>query len=517
MQKETFEQLKRDAEDMRLKHVAAIDTLNESRVKLEQFQLFKKSEIERMLNEERERQNLKLARVEKENKKMMLTSELRRLLSLMGTVSERFSQMLQCVPEEVLALEKSARGDDEVFHAERRKRREEEQLTVSASFSSEREALSGIVPGLLDYRTPYTSSSRGYASSNTDNNNNNNNKDGFIQNNVVANGKNETTSFVQLLQIDHATGTLADDTSLPSFAKMVQSKVAAAEALVAGCEKALRDYERLNQKYQDMNGGNNNTINVNNNNPHFEAMKQLKEQLTAETESLNDLKENSYSKIEFDVNVAKIADKCFSPTRGVSNYLFESALAEVSERCQEYVFALTGVALSLRLLSSSSLNNTDRATTALDEDDDDIEEVTKTQLEKIERVIFARKQHSGEQYERSLRQLSGGERRRLAIGLALAYADVSARRLNVQSNLLVLDEALQHLDSEGIERVVSVLRAIESEYLSSSYGDNNDDDIDKKTVLLTTQADSETEKMFDGVDAVVKNKNRSEVLIGRGE
>ena len=86
-----------------------------------------------MLNEERERQNLKLARVEKENKKMMLTSELRRLLSLMGTVSERFSQMLQCVPEEVLALEKSARGDDEVFHAERRKR-EEEQLTVSASF-----------------------------------------------------------------------------------------------------------------------------------------------------------------------------------------------------------------------------------------------------------------------------------------------------------------------------------------------------------------------------------------------
>ena len=518
-QKETFEQLKRDAEDMRLKHVAAIDTLNESRVKLEQFQLFKKSEIERMLNEERERQNLKLARVEKENKKMMLTSELRRLLSLMGTVSERFSQMLQCVPEEVLALEKSARGDDEVFHAERRKRREEEQLTVSASFSSEREALSGIVPGLLDYRTPYTSSSRGYASSNTDNNNNNNNnnKDGFIQNNVVANGKNETTSFVQLLQIDHATGTLADDTSLPSFAKMVQSKVAAAEALVAGCEKALRDYERLNQKYQDMNGGNNDAIDVNNNNPHFEAMKQLKEQLTAETESLNDLRENSYSKIEFDVNVAKIADKCFSPTRGVSNYLFESALAEVSERCQEYVFALTGGALSLRLLSSSSLNNTDRATTALDEDDDDIEEVTKTQLEKIERVIFARKQHSGEQYERSLRQLSGGERRRLAIGLALAYADVSARRLNVQSNLLVLDEALQHLDSEGIERVVSVLRAIESEYLSSSYGDNNDDDIDKKTVLLTTQADSETEKMFDGVDAVVKNKNRSEVLIGRGE
>ena len=138
---------------------------------------------------------------------------------------------------------------------------------------------------------------------------------------------------------------------------MVQSKVAAAEALQMRMRESVKRLERLNQKYQDMNGGNN-TINVNNNNPHFEAMKQLKEQLTAETESLNDLRENSYSKIEFDVSVAKIADKCFSPTRGVSNYLFESALAEVSERCQEYVFALTGGALSLRLLSSSSLNNT---------------------------------------------------------------------------------------------------------------------------------------------------------------
>ena len=382
---------------------------------------------------------------------------------------------------------------------------------------------------MLDYRTPYTSSSsRGYASSQNDENNPPGKNDGFIQNNVVV--ANNITSLAQLLHVDHSSGLLADDASLPSFAKAVESKVAAAETLVAGCEKSLRDYERINQKYQqDVNT--NDDASFNTNNPHFEAMRQLQEQLTVETESLNDLKENSYSKIEFDLNTAKIADKCFSPTRGVSNYLFENVLAEVSERCQEYVFALTGGALSLQLVSSSSSFSSSSAAennniitfndSDDDFDDDSIDEVaTKTtQLEKIERVIFARKQHSGEQYERSLRQLSGGERRRLAIGLALAYADVSARRLNVQSNLLILDEALQHLDSEGIERVVSVLRAIESEYSSSSssgYDDVNNVLL-KKTVLLTTQADSETEKMFDGVDAVVKNKNRSEVLIGRGE
>ena len=543
-QKETFEQLKRDAEVMRLKHVAAIETLRDSRVKLDQFQLFKKSEIERMLNEERALQNLKFARVEKENKKMMLTNELRRLVSLLVNVSERFSQMLPYVPEEVLALEKSFGEDGDALRLERRKRRGQEQQQQStkyaaapAGFSSERgEALSGIVPGLLDYQTPYTSSSsRGYASSQNDENNQGKN-DGFIQNNVVvANNinttENVTSSLAQLLHIDHSSGLLADDASLPSFAKAVESKVAAAETLVAGCEKSLRDYERINQKYQqDVNTSDDaSSFNINNN-PHFEAMRQLQEQLTVETESLNDLKENSYSKIEFDLNTAKIADKCFSPTRGVSNYLFENVLAEVSERCQEYVFALTGGALSLQLVSSSSSFSSSSAAknnniitfndSDDDFDDDSIDEVaTKTtQLEKIERVIFARKQHSGEQYERSLRQLSGGERRRLAIGLALAYADVSARRLNVQSNLLILDEALQHLDSEGIERVVSVLRAIESEYSSSSSSGYDDvNNVLKKTVLLTTQADSETEKMFDGVDAVVKNKNRSEVLIGRGE
>ncbi|CAL6334677.1 unnamed protein product [Bathycoccus prasinos] len=540
-QKETFEQLKRDAEVMRLKHVAAIEALNDSRVKLNKFQVFKKSEIERMLNEERALQNLKFARVERENKKMMLTNELRRLVSLLVNVSERFSQMLPYVPEEVLALEKSFGDDGDALRLERRKRREQEQEQQStkyaaapAGFSSERgEALSGIAPGLLDYRTPYTSSSsRGYASSQNDENNQGKN-DGFIQSNVVV--ANNITSLAQLLHIDHSSGLLADDASLPSFAKAVESKVAAAETLVAGCEKSLRDYERINQKYQqDVNTSDDDdasSFNINNN-PHFEAMRQLQEQLTVETESLNDLKENSYSKIEFDLNTAKIADKCFSPTRGVSNYLFENVLAEVSERCQEYVFALTGGALSLQLVSSSSSFSSSSAAennniitfndSDDDFDDDSIDEVaTKaTQLEKIERVIFARKQHSGEQYERSLRQLSGGERRRLAIGLALAYADVSARRLNVQSNLLILDEALQHLDSEGIERVVSVLRAIESEYSSSSSSSGYDDVNNvllKKTVLLTTQADSETEKMFDGVDAVVKNKNRSEVLIGRGE
>lgn len=41
---------------------------------------------------------------------------------------------------------------------------------------------------------------------------------------------------------------------------------------------------------------------------------------------------------------------------------------------------------------------------------------------------------------RSLRQLSGGERRRVALALALGYRELAAQRGRLQSNLLVLDE-----------------------------------------------------------------------------
>lgn len=42
--------------------------------------------------------------------------------------------------------------------------------------------------------------------------------------------------------------------------------------------------------------------------------------------------------------------------------------------------------------------------------------------------------------ERSVRQLSGGERRRVALALALGFADLISARSRLRCNLLVLDE-----------------------------------------------------------------------------
>ena len=47
----------------------------------------------------------------------------------------------------------------------------------------------------------------------------------------------------------------------------------------------------------------------------------------------------------------------------------------------------------------------------------------------------------GSLVERSVRQLSGGERRRLALALALGFAGLTASRGNLRCNVIVLDEA----------------------------------------------------------------------------
>ena len=118
--------------------------------------------------------------------------------------------------------------------------------------------------------------------------------------------------------------------------------------------------------------------------------------------------------------------------------------------------------------------------------------------EKIEKIVRARGL-DGALLRRSLRQLSGGERRRAALALALAHADLASSRGGVHCDLLVLDEVLQHLDAEGIARVAAALRALP-----------------KQTILLTSQADSATSHLFDTVDRVWKRGGSAGVATASG-
>ena len=102
---------------------------------------------------------------------------------------------------------------------------------------------------------------------------------------------------------------------------------------------------------------------------------------------------------------------------------------------------------------------------------------------------------------RSLRQLSGGERRRVALALALAYADLASERCGVACDIRSCSTKFFNIsDAEGIARVTSLLRALP-----------------KRTVLLTSQADSATAHLFDVVDKVVKGDAGSGVAASASE
>lgn len=60
----------------------------------------------------------------------------------------------------------------------------------------------------------------------------------------------------------------------------------------------------------------------------------------------------------------------------------------------------------------------------------------KEEIGKVIRIQSAR----GDLRERSICQLSGGERKRVALALALGFTELAATRGRLTSNLLVLDE-----------------------------------------------------------------------------
>lgn len=73
-------------------------------------------------------------------------------------------------------------------------------------------------------------------------------------------------------------------------------------------------------------------------------------------------------------------------------------------------------------------------------------------IEQVQRRVWVRA-GGGRFVERSLAQLSGGQWRRASLALALAFTELARRRGKLSCNLLVLDEAMVHLDTHGRAKV----------------------------------------------------------------
>ena len=97
---------------------------------------------------------------------------------------------------------------------------------------------------------------------------------------------------------------------------------------------------------------------------------------------------------------------------------------------------------------------------------------------------------------------AGGQWRRLSLALSLAFSECSLERTGTSCNLLVLDEVMQHLDTEGCMRVGKLLEDLISRQLTC---------FSTVLVILQTSVGEELGDAFDEVDVIVKRHDCSSV------
>jgi len=203
-------------------------------------------------------------------------------------------------------------------------------------------------------------------------------------------------------------------------------------------------------------------------------------------------------------------------TKGIQAYLFDDLLRELEERTAQHLRQLTGGTMDFTLRSDESKSSAaakkkmakKKGAGAQPADaehqasppEDSLAVAKETVMKRVWALADVGGPAGAEPVERSIEQLSGGERRRVSLALTLAFNDLAASRGGLRCELLVLDEALQHLDPEGVARVSQLLKSRTTQ----------------QTVLLTSQAASKAVSLADAVDYVVKQGHRSTVEVAGG-
>jgi DNA repair exonuclease SbcCD ATPase subunit len=150
---------------------------------------------------------------------------------------------------------------------------------------------------------------------------------------------------------------------------------------------------------------------------------------------------------------------------GIQSYVVECALGDLGTRAAGYLDTMTSGYLRLEISGTS--------------------ETAKGDLrEKISFRFWVRRV-DGSYVERTIQQLSGGQRRRFTVAMSLAYADFAAERVGLRSNMIVLDEILQHLDSLGRQMFQAAVL----------------DQLGRESVFVISH-DAEMTGLFDTVDRV---------------
>lgn len=130
---------------------------------------------------------------------------------------------------------------------------------------------------------------------------------------------------------------------------------------------------------------------------------------------------------------------------GLKSYIFDSRLAELSDAANEWIGLLTGGTIWVRFESQT------------------MGRAKKTGLANKLNIRVFRHNPDGTVSERGYRSWSGGEKRRVALGIDFGLSRLVAQRAHQAYDLLILDEVFRHLDAAGREAVMDLLQRLRQE------------------------------------------------------
>lgn len=156
--------------------------------------------------------------------------------------------------------------------------------------------------------------------------------------------------------------------------------------------------------------------------------------------------------------------------RGVKSFIFDSIVGDLTDRANEYIGLMTDGQIKVEFDTQTHLKS------------GDIREKFEIKIHTSKGVL-------------PFRHYSGGEKRRISLGINLALSDLIAARNSKSFDFLVLDEVFEGLDATGRRCVMSLLKKLG----------------EKKRTILVVSHDSEFASNFDRVITVTKIKDRSKV------
>lgn len=242
-------------------------------------------------------------------------------------------------------------------------------------------------------------------------------------------------------------------------------------SLHLSAERSLRDLEDCERSVEDLRSQIQDLIQEN---PHETAAAAAAERVEEESTALAEAK-RAVTESTAVADTLKAVESAFGAT-GLQSFVIESALRQLEQLTASHLSELTENAIRLHLNAFHKKTNGGRKN-----------------LETINKEVYSRNS-KGKMVSRTLSQLSGGERRRLAIALALGFSSLASKRCGLHCDLLVLDEVMQHLDEEGCKRMVGIISQREA-----------------CTVLVVAQPHTIAYDLVDAKDIIKKERDTASV------